>query len=174
MGCVRQRGNRFVVDYRDNEKRRHMEFFKTDVEAYARWDKVQKQLKRDTYVAPLEMPTLEEFAATWLATKRGRRIGTFAQYQSHIDLHIVPEIGSVKINELTVRHFEALKRERLGKLKPQTVNKVLTTATAILTYAMSLELIERNPAELVGRCHMGGEELPKESRPRLANDVGWD
>ena len=80
------------------------------------------------------------------------RVGTLAQYQVHLDLHLVPALGKHRVDRLRVKHLEVFCRDRrTAGLAPQTVNKLLTTAAAVFAYAMRHQYIEFNPAEVVER-----------------------
>ena len=61
-------------------------------------------------------------------------------------------LGPLRVDQVRVKHLEVFRRERLAAgLKPQTVNKLLTTASAVFAYAMRHEYIDRNPAAVVER-----------------------
>ena len=162
MACVKYRRGKWVADWRDDTGRRYWRTFDAQEDANIFLGKVTEKLKRGTFQRPAEVPTFGRLAADWLADRAPRvRVATYAQYQTHIELHLVPALGDVRVDQLRVKHLEALRDDRLGRggLAPQTVNKVLTTAAAVFDYAGRHEYIERNPADFVARCRRHTEEV---------------
>jgi len=107
--------------------------------------KVVEKLKRGTFRPPSEVPTFSKLAEDWLADKASRvRMATYAAYQVHIEDHL-KALGELRVDTIRVKHLERLRDERRRSgLSPQTVNKILTTATAIFAYAGRHECIDRN------------------------------
>ena len=88
----------------------------------------------------------------------------------HLDRHLLPEIGDIRLDRLTVERV-ALLRDDLAQLPragakrplgPKSVNKVLTTGSAVVAHAMRKGLVERNPFALVERLREQAGELPVE------------
>ena len=164
MACVRRRRGRWVVDFRDQDGNRRWETFETRKQADNALSERVKQLKRGTYHAPAELPTFKEVAGDWLATKAGHRVSSYAQWQAHLDLHLLPALGPLRLDQIRVEHIEAFREDRRrAGLAPQTVNKLLTTAAAVFKYAGRRELIDRNPAAVAERCRRGADELSLEN-----------
>jgi integrase len=174
MACVREYRGKWVADWRDDNGRRFIQAFPDKASANRHLGEIEAKLERGTFKAPDELPTFAAVAADWLTEKATRvRVATFAQYQVHLDLHLVPALGKFRIDRITVKHLEAFCRNRqAAQLAPQTVNKLLTTATAVFAFAMRHEYIDhRNPAALVERCRRvisaltvsSLSELPSES-----------
>jgi integrase len=153
MACVRQYRGKWVIDWRDDRGRRFIKTCPDKATANQELGRIEVQLERGTFKAPDALPTFATVAADWLAEKATKvRVGTVAQYQVHCDLHLVPALGRFRIDRIRVKHFEAFCRDRrTAGLAPQTVNKLLTTATAIFAYAMRHEYTDRNPAAVVER-----------------------
>lgn len=160
MACVRKRRGKWVLDFRDQEGNRRWETFRTRQEADDALSARLKQLRTGSYVPPREVPTFEEIAKDWLATKSDRRVSTVSQWEVHIDLHLNPALGKLRLDRIRVADFDRFKADRLAAgLKPQTVNKLLTTAAAIFQYANRCEVVEKNPAAVVERCRTNAGEL---------------
>jgi integrase len=107
--------------------------------------------------------TVAEYLAEWLPTKRSLRPSTVKSYREHIDMHIVPLIGGVKLRELRPRQVDvmltALTRVRGGRaLTPTTIRHIHSTLRVALNDAVRRRLIAFNPAAQV--------ELPTERRHR--------
>lgn len=160
MACVKYRRNRWIVDFRDQDGKRRWESFEDKQAAYDALAKRIKELKQGTYRAPSELPTVADVAARWLATKEGHRVSSYAQWQVHLDLHIVPSLGTVRVDQLRIGDVDRFREDRRrAGLAPQTVNKLLTTLTAVLKFAMRQDWIDRNPAAIAERCRMHAEEV---------------
>jgi integrase len=93
----------WVVDYRDQSGKRHIETFDRKKRAVTRAAEVSVNIKRGTHVAPSESITVAEAAQGWLkdVVARGREEGTLHQYRQHVRTHIVPRIGRIKLAKLT-------------------------------------------------------------------------
>lgn len=153
MACVKERRGKWVADWRDDDGRRYWKSFDTQEDANIHLGKVTEKLKRGTFQRPAEVPTVDAVARDWLAEKAETvRLSTLAQWEVHLDLHILRALGPLRVDQVRVKHLEVFRRERLAAgLKPQTVNKLLTTASAVFAYAMRHEYIDRNPAAVVER-----------------------
>lgn len=119
-------------------------------------------------VAHDERQTLAAWLEVWLADKvaKGLRATTAKSYRQHIDGHIVPAIGHVRLRDLRPTHVEQLLAEvakpKAGRKKapgPSTVRRVHATLRSALSTAKKRRLIALNPAVDV--------ELPAASRPRV-------
>lgn len=160
MACVRRRRNRWVIDFRDESGRRCWESFRSREEADDALSNRIRQVSRGTYRRPTDLPTFAEVARAWLATKSDHRMSSYAQWQTHIDLHLAPALGPLRIDQIRVKDIEDLREQRRrAKLSPQTVNKLLTTAAAIFKHAQRHDLTDRNPAAAAERCRLNAGEL---------------
>ena len=67
---------------------------------------------------------------------------------AHLSNHLLPAFSSRRLDRITVEDVDRyrLGKVREGKLNPTSINKTLTTLTAILEAAVEYELIDRNPA----------------------------
>jgi len=149
-----------VVDFRDSNGERRWETYRTRDEADTVLSKRVQQLTRGTYRAPESIPTFQEVAAAWLATKRDRRPSTYAQWQVHVDLHLVPFFGDMRISAIRMGNIDAFRQNRsAARLRPQTINKLLTTCAAVFDYAIRQEFIDRNPARVAERCRLNSGEV---------------
>ena len=105
-----------------------------------------------------EVPTFHEFASEWYAAQleEGGRDGSGLSEKTARDLrdwrlrdHILPALADYRLDEITVevvdRYRQAKVRE--GRLSPSSINKMLTTISAILEVAVEYGHIDRNPAK---------------------------
>lgn len=166
----------WVVDYYDGNKRRRLKTFKLkkDADAFAAGSKIQ--LSQGTHVADRASVTVEQAAKLWIAarTADGRERATLAQYQSHVDYHINPFIGTKRLNGLTVpsvRGFEETLREE-GR-SAALVRKVLVSLGSILSDAQERGLVTHNPVrDMRVRRSSAADKSAQRAKGRA--DVGVD
>ncbi len=173
MARVSKRRSRYVVDYRDLDRKRRWESFSTRKEADDRLEEILKGLRQRTFCPPSKIPVFETTAKEWLETKRGRRVASYAQWQTHVEKHLVPAIGKHRLDWIDVGAIERMRdnfRER--GLSARTVNKVLTTASAIFDLAQRRGYVAVNGAKLAERLRtdeIGAGATPSETpRSNLA------
>ncbi len=160
MACVRKRRGRYVVDFRDERGVRRWESYRTRKEADDALSTRVRDMRRGSYRAPSEIPSFESVAREWLEHKQDRRPATLAQWEAHLEKHILPTLGPLRLDQISVAVVERL-RDSLRKagLAPQTVNKVLTTVAAVFKFANRREYIDRNPAVIAERLHTGSGQV---------------
>ena len=64
--------------------------------------------------------------------------------ESILAAHLIPQLGSKRLDAITSEHVQALKR-RLVHRAPKTVNNVLTVLNMLLKKAVEWDVIERMP-----------------------------
>src|SRR5262245_49289012 len=101
----------WVVDYTDQDGDRHIKTFAKKRDADAHHATVGVAVRAGTHTADSKSVTVAKAGALWLdsceATSLERT--TITAYQQHLDLHIVPMIGALRLSQLTVplvRSFE--------------------------------------------------------------------
>jgi integrase len=94
-------------------------------------------VRQGIHTAPSNSVTIAEAAESWIkrVEAEGRERSTIAQYRQHIDLHIVPRIGRVKLSHLTPAKVEAFRDELLAQLSRPMARKVLTSLKSLLKAA---------------------------------------
>src|ERR1700691_5462016 len=126
---------------------RHRESFDTKKDADAALTKARGDRNEGSYIAPKSVPTYKAVADEWLAGKAGRKPSTLDSWRVHIEAHLKP-LHDLRANQITIAKIESLRDALLKdvaetketparkRLSAQTVNKVLTTAAAILDRAV--------------------------------------
>lgn len=125
----------WVLEYADQAGRRHFQTFKQKKAADAAAAKVAVAVGQGTYIEPSKI-TVAEAAEEWIreALTRDLERATIRQYSQHVDMHIIPRIGDVKISRLTEDDVRAF-RDSLGEtLSRPLATKVLTTFKSILKF----------------------------------------
>jgi integrase len=128
----------WVLDYRDQNGKRHIETFRRQKDAVAREAEVRLDVKQGTHVAPSESPTVAEAAGQWIARVKahGREETTLQQYEQHVRTHIVPHLGRTKLARLTPAAIEKYRDAYLlAKLSRPLARKVLTSFKMLLKAA---------------------------------------
>jgi integrase len=178
MASVCKRRGLYVVDYRDLDKRRRAKFFETRKEADDYLEDILKGLRQKTLPRPTKTPTFAEAAARWLETKEGKRTSSLAAWQTHVQKHLVPAIGKLRLDEISTESIELL-RDRLratSGLSAASVNKVLMTAAAIYNRAIKNHQAAINPVANAERLALSapGADVPSETTRDAAIEVRLD
>ena len=124
----------WIVDYVDQIGDRHIQTFERKKEADDHWATVKVDVRKGIHIAPSKSPTVAGAADRWLREVQARNVeaSTIARYRTHVNLHIVPAIGSVKLTALTHERVEAFRDHLLAKLSRPLARKVLTSLKSLL------------------------------------------
>jgi integrase len=134
----------WIIDYLDQDGKRHVETFNRKKDAVDREAKVRIDISRGTHVAPSASITVAEAAARWLKNveANGRERSTLRQYQQHVRHHILPRIGGIRLARLTPTIVEHFRNQLLGNgiggegaLSRPLARKVLTSLKSLLRVA---------------------------------------
>jgi integrase len=147
---------------------KHRESFDREKDARAALDERRTSVRNREYVAPAKIPTVEQAARAWLdgkkvsESKHGGPIkeSSLEFWANHIDRFIVPTLGAYRLDIVDTALIEK-KRDvwkELG-LTGASVNKVLTTLSAIFDKQISLRNIRFNPVKLAERMARGSNEV---------------
>jgi integrase len=104
----------------------------------------------------------------WLPLQRSQlRHSTYDQYRRNIELHVLPGLGSKRLDKLTVHDLDRLyvgllekgrKDKRIGGLNPRTVRKIHLVLHKALADAERKGMIARNVAALADAPAMGASK----------------
>ena len=105
----------------------------------------------------------------WLATyaKMSVRQSTYDSYETTIRVHIIPELGEIKLKDLRPEHLQTLYNKKMqtlradGKktLSPRTVGYIHGVIRQALQQAMKEQLIVRNVADVVNKPRCTRHEI---------------
>lgn len=136
----------WLVDYTDQHGKRHAKTFakKKDADAFAATTHVE--VRSNTHIADSDTVTVEEAGQLWLKrAKQKLERGTVDQYRQHLDLHITPYLGRMKLSKITVpvvrKFMDDLEAD--GRSAPM-VRGVRTSLGSILAEAQERGLVVRN------------------------------
>jgi integrase len=164
----------WVVDYVDQHGDRHIKTFARKRDADTYHDTVRVDVRTGIHAADSRSVTVTKAGQLWLesGTKAGLERTTLDQYRAHLNHHITPLIGEVKLTQLTVpmvRGFE----DRLAKDRSSAmVRKVLHSLGAILADAQERGLIAQNVVRNLRGTRRGKTHTTKRQRGKLK--VGID
>jgi hypothetical protein len=168
-------GEAWLVDYVDQRGCRHTKNFALKKDAAAYHATVTVDVRQGTHLADSDSATVAEAAQLWLtsADRVGLERTTVDSYRQHVDFHIMPLLGPVKLSQLTVpmvRRFEdTLRTDR----SPAMVRKVLGSLSAILADAQDRGLVAQNVVR--GRARrQRGKVLRADKRQRGKLKIGID
>jgi integrase len=137
----------WIADYFDQAGERHIKTFEKKKEAEAWLDGAKAEVRSGTHTADSTSRTIREAGDAWIAEAKadGLERSTIAQYQQHLDLHIRPHIGSVKLSRLTAPQVHDFRKTlRKAKTSPAMVDKVVTSLGSIVAYALDNGMVAKN------------------------------
>jgi integrase len=141
----------------------------------------QGEVARGVHTSENASITVAEAAELWIEKGKLEKLerSTLRQYRNHINLHIVPLIGRVKLARLSAPVVEAFRNDLLRKGSRPMARKVLASLKSILSEAQRRGLVAQNAAQPVrvdvkkreaGKL-AGGRDIPskEEVQAILAN-----
>jgi integrase len=137
----------WVVDYVDQHGDRHIKTFAKKRDADAHHAIVGVAVRAGTHTADSKSVTVAKAAELWLESCEAAALErtTITAYRQHVDLHIVPFLGGLRLSQLTVpivRGFEdRLRRE--GRSSAM-VRKARRSLGALLADAQERGLVGQN------------------------------
>jgi len=175
----------YQIDFRDASGKRYRQSFETRRDADKALREQRNQVDKGAFIAPKSAPTFREAAEAWYKDKtlgigcdKIPRPSTLWAWSIHVDKHLMPEFGDRHLDRIDVAAMEKF-RDGLKdkKLAPQTINKILTTATAIFqkgdkkkpglfNSARECARLGRSDGEIIE-----GQTKPRESGPVKESDV---
>jgi integrase len=137
----------WVVDYVDQDGDRHIKTFAKKRDADAHHAIVGVAVRAGTHTADSKSVTVAKAAALWLESCEAAALErtTITAYRQHVDLHIVPVLGTLRLSQLTVplvRGFED--RLRQDGRSPVMVRKARRSLGALLADAQERGLVGQN------------------------------
>lgn len=167
----------WVVNYFDGNGKRILETFALKRKADDRLEEITQELRQGTHVPKAKGATVAEAAEVWHTARTVEELerSTLDQYRQHIDLHIVPFIGNIKIADLTipgVRNFQD--RLRQAGRSADMVRRVVVSLGSILDEAVEAGLAGRNVTREMSRRRKRGRTRAAEKRKEKKLEVGVD
>jgi len=139
------------------ERRRETESgFPTRKECQAAMNKLLVAVEQQSYTAPTKASVKEYLTKEWLpAVKATIRPSTYNSYVQHVECHIVPHIGTVKLQKLSGSQVNALyaklaetgRKDAKSGLSPMTIHHVHACLHKACKDAVRWGHISRNPLD---------------------------
>ena len=137
----------WVVSYYDREGDPHIRTFSRKRDADDFSASVHVDVGQGIHTAPSKSITVSEAGELWIATGKSEELerATLDTYRQHLNLHIVPFLGEMKLSELTV----AIVRDFVDKLRDNgrsqvMVKRVLISLGSLLADAMERGKVNQN------------------------------
>jgi hypothetical protein len=139
---------RWVAAYKDQDGQRHNKGFLTRKEAKAFLVLTEGEVVRGVHTPESITITVAAAAQLWL--KRGEleklERSSLWQYRNHVDLHIAPLIGAVKLASLSTPVVQAFRDKRLETRSRALARKVLASLKSIIGETLRRGLVAQNTA----------------------------
>ena len=129
----------------------------------APFDGRRTAVRNREFIAPAEIPSVEQAAHAWLEgkkvseSKHGGPVkqSTIEHWQNHIHTYIVPTLGRYRMDVVDTAFVEKKRDEwkAIGTLSGKTINKVMTTLDAVFQKQLALRTIRYNPVRLPSAWH---------------------
>jgi integrase len=166
----------WIVDYVDQHGDRHIRTFRLKKLADAYHAQVATEARAGIHTAPSKSISVEDMARVWLKGCDGNiERSTLATYGQHVELHIVPLLGSFTLAQLTtplIRDFEDRLRQQ-GRSK-EMIRKVLVRLGSILADAQERGLVAQNVVRNLKANRRRGSQRQAQQRANGKLKVGVD
>jgi integrase len=169
----------WVVDYTDQGGKRRLKSFAKKKEADAFASTTSVEVRQGIHVADSATVTVEEAGKLWLAAgaAAGLERTSLDQRKQHLNLHIVPFIGTTKLSKINhtsfVRGFQDKLREE-GR-SPAMVKRVTISLGSLLANAQEEGLVVRNVVHELSRSTSkkaaGKVEKRQKPKPQVGKDI---
>jgi integrase len=171
-----ERKEAWIVDYRDQRGERHIRTFARKRDADAYHATVTVDVRSGIHTADSRSITVAEAGRRWLdgATNAGLERATLDQYRSHLDLHITPLIGEVKLSHFTVPMARSFEDQLAKDRSPAMVRKALHSLGAILADAQERGDVAQNVVHNLRRSRRSNSKARADKRQRGKLKVGVD
>jgi len=166
----------WIVDYVDGEGKRRLKTFRRKRDADAHHATVAVDLREGIHTADRASPTVAEAGRLWLQTgeQAGLERATLDYYRQHLDLHIAPLLGTVRLSQLTAPMARAFEDKLREDRSPAMVRKAIGSLGAILADAQERGLIRQNVVHSLRKRRTRGKERRADRRQKGKLKVGVD
>jgi integrase len=163
----------WVVDYTDQQGGRHIHTFARKKDADQYHDRVRVNVRAGVHTS--SKATVASAGRHWIESCNayGLEAATVESYQQHLNDHILPYLGTVKLSQLTVpvvRNF--MDRLRADRRSPAMIRRVVGDLGSILADAQERGLVAQNVVRsLSHRKKQRTTEKRHKPRPKVGVDI---
>lgn len=165
----------WVVDYTDSHGKRRLKTFARKKEADEFEKRAGVEVLDGIHVADADTVTIGEAGKLWLQSgdAAGLERTSLDQRRQHLELHIKPFIGDVKLNKVTVPSVRSFQDQlRAASRSPAMIKRVTVSLGSILADAQGRGLTIRNPVHERTRARSANGSSERRDKARL--QVGVD
>jgi integrase len=159
---------RWLVDYRDGGGVRRFKQFPRKRDADQFNIKARGEIAAGTHTADAASITVKAAADLWLARCDDEELErtTIDGYRQHVELHIVPAIGAVKLSRLSVPAVNAFRdRLRDAGCSRDMIKRVTNSLAALVDEAQARGLVAVNNVRVTKRTRAKRGRRPEAPRP---------
>lgn len=168
-----------TMGVKDNGKtdRRHVQA-RTEKTVTAKTIALEKKRDAATVTTPGKVPTVADWLTYWLENIAERKVRplTLQGYRGKVNQHLIPGLGSHRLDRLQPEHVEKFYRACSETLSPATVLQLHRILSRALKVAMQRGRVSRNVCTLVDAPSVSREEVKpltqQEARAILAAATG--
>jgi Phage integrase, N-terminal SAM-like domain len=129
------------------------------------------KIDRGEYLELKKLLTFAQAAELWYESKTDRRASHVADLRIRLDKHILPRLGSLRLDKITVGMIEKLRNDlRAAEYAPRTINTIIRIIGAVFRAAIRRGEVARNPVDQVERAFMAAGEIAAGDNRETAND----
>ena len=142
----------WIADYVDQHGNRHLKTFATQKAAKAWTVSALHEVQRGTHTPASVSETVEEAWRLWLAECEAKKLecGTIRQRRQHLERHVKPFIGRMRLANLTKQKvYEFDRKLRENGRSTAMRRKVVTNLATMLDFAQTRSAVAQNVAEKV-------------------------
>jgi integrase len=169
------RAEAWIAEYSDFEGKRRLRTFETKRNADAFHASVSAELRSGTHVPDSQSVSVAEAGQLWLQGCEAAKLerSTIRTYRQHVERHIVPLIGSVKLSRLNLPMVRTFEDKLALDRSPAMVRKVCISLGALLTDAQDRGLVGQNVVHARARRRRG-KAARGAARQKVKLKVGID
>jgi integrase len=137
----------WVADYFDQAGKRHIKTFDKKKEADAFLVDARHEVSQGTHTAESASITVAAAGELWIEQGQtdGLEASTVRQYRQHLDQHIKPFLGTLKLAELAPATVQGFRNTLVKNGRSQAMaKKIMVSLGSILAVAQSLGKVARN------------------------------
>jgi integrase len=174
----------WIVDYVDQHGKRHIKTFQKKKAADAHHATVSVDVQKGVHTPDSESITVAEAGEAWIKTGEDNELerSTLDEYRRHLDLHIKPYLGNVKLSRLTapmVKEFRAKLREGTPAPDEQTgtkrsaamVRKIVCSLGSIVADAQESGSVAQNVVRGLTSRKKKGSKAEQRSKLKVGVDI---
>ena len=130
------------------------------------------KVDRGEYLELKKLPTFAQAAELWFDGKGDRRPSCVADIRTRLDKHILPVIGSFRLDKISIGTVEKM-RDGLRKqdYAPRTINTIIRIIGAVFRSAIRRGEVTINPVDRVERSFMAVRELRGDEEANSTDDT---